>query len=469
MPEPRQLDLLERAIRALPPAEQVELRERLGEQCLWCGSLATVLCDGRLSDLGSSLATCDAPICSSCSTSTEIHGHGGGAVAALSCTTRSTTAHFAPLGAAAARTACSPVPSMSSSDANTRPRASPSDGLAEFDADAGDPVAVMSYPRAVRRAALTLSPAILLLASLACTSSSPSDPPPPPKATVPASTGAVEPPPEIEPTPTPEETPPEFDGPCPKGMALVEGGSFTDRQWNSLTRRFPNAKLVRDVRPFCLQLTETTNFEFQACTQAGSCIVDRDYYEPTVGQRPCVGDRDCPTDEATQPVISITDVGARNYCTFRAGRIPTVEEWFWAAWGGTENRKYPWGDQPPDHTRVNLCDKSCRLSGCEDTEGSERRTCLAAYGLWVSGDDGYSSYAPVGSFSAGAARWGHLDMLGNLGERLMAGNSMVRCGGSNATLRKRGELAYGDAEPIELGKLTCETSAAGVRCAADPR
>lgn len=60
-------------------------------------------------------------------------------------------------------------------------------------------------------------------------------------------------------------------------------------------------------------------------------------------------------------------------------------------------------------------------------------------------------------------------MLGNLGERLMAGNSMVSCGGSSATLRKRGELAYGGAEPIELGKLTCETSAAGVRCAADPR
>ena len=71
----------------------------------------------------------------------------------------------------------------------------------------------------------------------------------------------------------------------------------------------------------------------------------------------------------------------------RTVRLPTVAEWLRAALGD-DGRTYPWGDEPPDHTR-------------------------AAYALT---EDAGAIPAPVGLFPAGASPFGVLDMAGNVWE-----------------------------------------------------
>lgn len=87
---------------------------------------------------------------------------------------------------------------------------------------------------------------------------------------------------------------------------------------------------------------------------------------------------------ADHPVTETTWAGARAYCVWRGGDLPTEAQWEAAA-RGTDDRTYPWGSAAPDDTRV-----------------------------FASGRTGDT--APVGSRLAGASPFGLLDMAGSLAE-----------------------------------------------------
>ncbi len=105
-----------------------------------------------------------------------------------------------------------------------------------------------------------------------------------------------------------------------------------------------------------------------------------------------------PTEGAneTRPINCVNWYQSAAFCIWDGGFLPSEAEWNYAAAGGAEQREYPWGATAPD------------------TDAA-----LAVYGCYYSGTgqcSGVQNVAPVGSAPAGAAKWGHLDMAGNVFE-----------------------------------------------------
>lgn len=81
------------------------------------------------------------------------------------------------------------------------------------------------------------------------------------------------------------------------------------------------------------------------------------------------------------PVVEASWFGAVAYCGWSGKRLPTEAEWEKSA-RGTDGRKFPWGNDPPNRTRAHF-------SG------------------------GWNDLRPVGSFPKGASPFGVLDLAGN--------------------------------------------------------
>jgi formylglycine-generating enzyme required for sulfatase activity/tetratricopeptide (TPR) repeat protein len=123
---------------------------------------------------------------------------------------------------------------------------------------------------------------------------------------------------------------------CPSHMALIPGGeAWIGGHYNP--EEAPRFKTR--FAPFCLDLTEVTMTGWQACVQAGKCTA------AGLGSSTCNGNH---PDRGNHPVNCVNHTQAEAYCAFRGARLPTEFEWEYAARGGEQALKYPWGSESPD-------------------------------------------------------------------------------------------------------------------------
>jgi len=144
-----------------------------------------------------------------------------------------------------------------------------------------------------------------------------------------------------------------------------------------------------DLPAFSIDRTPVTNAEFAAFLNAMGPVnskkerlFDFDDNDARIHER---GDKwIADIGFENHPVVEASWFGARDYCAWAGKRLPTEAEWEKAA-RGTDGRKYPWGNSPPDKTKARF-------------------------------HAAYNQTAPVDSFAKGASPYGLLDLAGNAWE-----------------------------------------------------
>jgi formylglycine-generating enzyme required for sulfatase activity len=176
-------------------------------------------------------------------------------------------------------------------------------------------------------------------------------------------------------TPTTLGASPAIDG----VMVPVRGGTF---KLGSLDGDADERPIIdARVDAFEIDTVEVSVDAYKACVAAGKCQL------PDVGNY-CNWDK---PGKGRHPVNCVDAMEAEAYCAFVGKRLPTEDEWDYAARSG-DGRKYPWKDGPP---AAQLCWNG---DGNDVGKGNRQGTC------------------PVGAFPMGASPSGALDMVGNVWE-----------------------------------------------------
>jgi formylglycine-generating enzyme required for sulfatase activity len=219
------------------------------------------------------------------------------------------------------------------------------------------------------------------------------------------------------PTPEPAAAP---KGPrCPESMVYVGGGKFfmgTDATDPVLESANPAHQV--SVGPYCIDKTEVTVRAYRECSRIGECKrAFRDTWWPRGDRNEASWETDRSLHSALcnerydtrddHPINCVTWTQADRYCAWRDAALPSEAQWEYAA-RGTDGRTYPWGDDEPGSERLNGCGIECRT--WRDDAGLEGTPVL------YEEDDGFVATAPVGSFPAGTAAAGLVDMAGNVFE-----------------------------------------------------
>ena len=101
------------------------------------------------------------------------------------------------------------------------------------------------------------------------------------------------------------------------------------------------------------------------------------------------------------PVTMVCHADAEAFCNWlskREGRkyeLPTEAQWEFAARGGQDQKRYPWGDEYPDGRKLNMADRRSPVPWADRTV-----------------DDGSAGPSPVGSYAPNA--FGLYDIVGNV-------------------------------------------------------
>lgn len=245
----------------------------------------------------------------------------------------------------------------------------------------------------------------------------------------------------------------------PPETVLIPGGSFVMGDAAGEPDEVPEQVTVK---PFRLMRFEVTNDQFAAFIAAtrhitdverqGSGYVWTDKWRPVTGvswKQPHAPD-DSLAGRGNHPVVQVSQRDAAAWCRWAGMRLPSEAEWEFAA-RGSDGRRYPWGNQPPQQSkpfRANFGTVAC----CAPDRS-----------------DGYERTAPIGRYAQGISPFGIADMAGNVWEWTSTkhpGNPRwiaIRGGGwGNNPWCLRSAYRHGNPPDIGLDMV-------GFRCAADTR
>lgn len=171
-------------------------------------------------------------------------------------------------------------------------------------------------------------------------------------------------------------------------MVSFEGGSFVTSRGDTVV-----------VQPFQLSRTEVTNRLYVHMAREAGIGLPPD---------PCMpGLSDYIVSFPGHPAVNMTALEAESAAAALGYRLPTAEEWEFAAMSGLHGRQqdlFPWGSLPPE-------------------EAGYPANYLAGDAWDTRNRDGFPCVAPVGSFPLSDA--GLADMAGNVAEWTAPDDSLV--------------------------------------------
>ena len=188
-------------------------------------------------------------------------------------------------------------------------------------------------------------------------------------------------------------------------MAWIAGGKFMMGD-----KRHVSSRPVHEVElpGFWIDIHEVTVGEYDQCLLAGACSQAELYDGRLLGVEAQMCNTGHFLDRRHHPINCLSWYKARAYCLWKGGDLPSEEQWEFAATSRGQS-KYPWGDEPPDETRVNAFDPTSLFHDWQ--MGAPRD-----FGTVPWGPDGYGDTAPVESFPKGASAQGVHDLIGNVRE-----------------------------------------------------
>jgi LPXTG-motif cell wall-anchored protein len=184
----------------------------------------------------------------------------------------------------------------------------------------------------------------------------------------------------VTPTPPPQTQPEQPQQTLPKPvpiaaeMVAIPGGSFLMGSNKGLPQEAPAHQVT--VGPFMMDKTEVTNAAY------AEFVASSNYQPPAdwSGNKP-------PAGQELLPVTGVSLDDANAFAAWRSQRdgvsyrLPTEEEWEFAARNGSQADNYPWGD------------------------------------IWSEDKANLTKVIrPVGSYPAGQNKWGVMDLIGNVWE-----------------------------------------------------
>jgi formylglycine-generating enzyme required for sulfatase activity len=204
-------------------------------------------------------------------------------------------------------------------------------------------------------------------------------------------------------------------------MQFIRGGGFLmGRNGSTYENQTPAHPVL--VRDFWLDTFEVTVGDVRAwCSAAGrgsaSC---REALSPRTSYPGRFGACTVPANRASHPVNCVAWVTANAYCSAFGKRLPTEEEWEYAARGGSQQRAFPWGEAALSASRA-----------CSSNGGNGRTETCA-----------------VGAFPADNSADGVRDLGGSVSEWTASGYgaTYAETRGTRERVVRGGNWSHGNAE-----------------------